>query len=394
MTEYQQYKDIVRLITREISGELTAEESEELLAWVNSDPGNKALYNRIKSSENFRLRNMEYEQVDVAGGWDQVDLLIYKRVRANKFRQVFGYAAAVLLLLIVVGGLYYYEAGHGQGSGKQAEVASIVPGKAKAILVLDDGKTVLLDSLNRLSFTEKDGTLIEKGKQSLSYSKNVGHTIDPDVYNTIKIPRGGEYNLILADGTRIYLNAESQLRYPVQFSGNTREVELTGEAYFEVARNADKPFIVKTNGMDIEVLGTSFNLNAYLNTGKVFTTLVEGSVKINKQGSSDIWLLKPDEQATFDLAIGQAEIKKVNVGLYTAWKDGYFSFYDNRLEDIMMTLTRWYSAEVVYRDSSVKDLQFSGSLDRYDNINKFLDIIKSTGKVKIEVKGNTILFSE
>lgn len=393
-TGYQYYRRVVGLIIRELSGELTPDELAELTGWLDSDPENKALYDRIRSSENFGQRNLEYGQVDVFGGWGQVDLKIANITRVTRFRQILSYAAALVVLIIVVGGVYFYMMGPKLGENVPEQVATIMPGKARAVLVLNNGTAVSLDSLNRLSFKEKDGTLIEKGKQSLSYSKNSLPTNYPEVYNTIKIPRGGEYSLILSDGTRIYLNAESQLRYPVQFSGSMREVELTGEAYFEVVKDAARPFVVKTNGMNVEVLGTTFNLNAYLNTGKVLTTLVEGSVKINKQGSREAWLLKPDEQAAFDLSKGETEISRVNVGLYTAWKDGYFSFYGDRLEDIMITLTRWYSADVVYTDSSVKDLQFSGSLDRYDNINKFLDIIRSTGKVKIEIRGNTILFSE
>jgi ferric-dicitrate binding protein FerR (iron transport regulator) len=270
----------------------------------------------------------------------------------------------------------------------------ILPGKSRAILVLDDGQSVLLDSLTEQSITEKDGTMIEKGNQSLNYSKQSDNLNAANIYNTIKIPQGGEYNLILSDGTKVYLNAESQLRYPVQFAGNVREVELVGEGYFEVATNAQKPFIVKTKGVSVEVLGTSFNVNAYGNTEKIVTTLVEGSVKLNMQGSSASQILEPAEQAVFDVNNGKTEVRKVDVNLYTAWKDGNLIFYDNRLEDIMIILKRWYSAEVEFKSATIKELRFSGSLDRYGDIRQILDIIKSTGKVNIEIKENTILFSE
>ena len=151
--------------------------------------------------------------------------------------------------------------------------------------------------------------------------------------------------------------------------------------------------MIRTAGMNVEVLGTTFNLNAYENNEKIVTTLVEGSVKINSQITHESRLLSPDEQATFDVSNGQTEIKKVDVNLYTAWKDGNLIFYDARLEDIMTTLSRWYSANVLYRNTSVKDLRFSGNLNRYGDINQILDIIRSTGKITIEIDKNTILFN-
>jgi ferric-dicitrate binding protein FerR (iron transport regulator) len=394
MTNYQSYRKIIRLITKEISEKLTLEEERELSLWIEELPENKALYTQIKSSQNFRLRNEEYQQINILTGWERLHGKIERANKIVKFRRIFLYAAVILVPLVIVGVLSLYVTRQKLEGNHLVYAAKILPGKPRATLVLDNGKSVSLDSLNQLSIKERDGTLIEKGAQSLNYIKNTGNAIVANVFNTIKIPRGGEYSLVLADGTRVYLNSESQLKYPVQFPGNIREVELTGEAYFEVKRIIQKPFIVKTARMNIEVLGTSFNINAYENTDKVLTTLVEGSVKINVSGSQETKLLKPDEQALFDIKSGRTEIRNVDVNLYTAWKDGRLNFFDTRLEDIMVTLARWYSADIIYENASVKDLRFSGSLDRYGDINQVLDIIKSTGKVKIEIKGSIILFSK
>jgi ferric-dicitrate binding protein FerR (iron transport regulator) len=395
MNNSQNYNRIVRLISKEISDDLLPDERQELLAWLNEHPENTALYIRIKKSENFRSRNDEYQQIDVQAGWGILNSKIARTNKVIKLKRIFAYAAAILIPLMIFGGIMGYL------SNQKSEVTivahvpvEILPGKSRAILVLDDGQSVLLDSLTEQSITEKDGTMIEKGNQSLNYSKQSDNLNAANIYNTIKIPQGGEYNLILSDGTKVYLNAESQLRYPVQFAGNVREVELVGEGYFEVATNAQKPFIVKTKGVSVEVLGTSFNVNAYGNTEKIVTTLVEGSVKLNMQGSSASQILEPAEQAVFDVNNGKTEVRKVDVNLYTAWKDGNLIFYDNRLEDIMIILKRWYSAEVEFKSATIKELRFSGSLDRYGDIRQILDIIKSTGKVNIEIKENTILFSE
>lgn len=393
MSNFQHYDEIVRLITGEVLDELDAGEMHKLKAWLDECPENCALYARLKNSSNFRARNTRFQQIDTLVGWKTFRQSIDKRQKVIRLKKILSYAAAIVLPLLIAGGIYF----SGRISNKNesiAEVKVIHKGSTKAVLILDNGKTLALDSANDLSITEKDGTMIKKSNGRLNYTNTANSITQAPIYNTIRIPRGGEYSLVLSDGTRVYLNAMSNFKYPVTFTGKTREVELSGEAYFEVKKDASKPFIVKTSAISIEVLGTSFNLNAYENTERVITTLVEGSVKINTFKTNESRLLAPDEQAYSDLKSGTTNIKKVDVNLYTAWKNGNLTFYDSRLEDIMTTLTRWYSAEVIYGNSSVKDLRFSGSLDRYGDIHQILDIIKSTGKVKIEIKENTILFSE
>jgi len=395
MFEYQHYDKIARLIALEVREELNADDAMRLKAWIDESPENFRLYSNIKNSTNFINRNLEYQKIDIQAGWMAVSPLIEKRRKHIFERKILKYAASFLLPLLMVGGIYFYTGWRSNHQHRiMAHTCKIHPGSTKAVLILNDGKTVLLDSASNLSIREKDGTLIEKSDGKLNYTNpSIEKTTQP-IFNTINIPRGGEYNLVLADGTRVYLNAMSSFKYPVTFSGNSREVELIGEAYFEVRKDADRPFIIRTSAISIEVLGTSFNLNAYENTEKIVTTLVEGRVKINSNNSNDSRLLAPEEQATFYTKNGQTEIKKVDVNLYTAWKDGNLIFYDSRLEDIMTTLTRWYSAEVLFREESVRNLRFSGNLNRSGDINQILDIIRSTGKINVEIKNNTILFSE
>lgn len=395
MNDQYSYRKIVRLIILELNGDLNADEETEFNQWINDQPENKLLYQRIKNSGNFKQWQSEYNSFDVDKGWLMMDSMIRKSERKLIIRKALRYAAIFLLPVLVLAGVYLYHSTIIENDIPTfAETKEIMPGKPKALLIFNDGQAISLDSINSESFLEKDGTLIEKQAQSLDYSKNSSKAETKIIYNTIQVPKGGEYNLILADGTRVYLNSESRLKYPVQFSASSRTVELSGEAYFEVAKNEKKPFVVNTYGMSLKVLGTCFNLNAYENNGRIVTTLVEGSVGINAPGSNKNWVLKPEEQATFDVENGDAAIKVVDVNFYIGWKDGILNFYDSRLEDIMTGLVRWYDAEVIYLDESVKDYRFTGSLDRYGSINQILDIIRSTDKVKISVKGNVISFGK
>ena len=241
---------------------------------------------------------------------------------------------------------------------------------------------------------EDDGTLIQKTTDKLDYEKKVDKKKDKLIFNTIRTPQGGEYNLVLADGTEVFLNSLSQFKYPVQFVGENREVELTGEAYFIVAKDQQKPFLVKTNGIDVAVVGTSFNINAYEETGNVVTTLVEGKVNLHLNNqNTGTYTLVPDEQAVFTVSLGNMKVRKVDVSLFTEWRNGQLIFHNNRLEDIMNTLIRWYSVEVFYLDPGVKDIKFSGNLNRYEDISSILDIIQATEKVNIKINKNAILFS-
>lgn len=393
ISEYQHYNEIARWIASEVREELNPDDLLKLRAWIDECPENRRLYSNIKKSTNFNDRNTKLQEIDTQGGWNEFALRIEKKMKIVAIKKVFNYAAAIILPLILVGGIYYYSTILAIQKNSLAQVNLIQPGSTKAILVLNSGESMLLDSVNALSITEKDGTLINKSKGELNYTNQSKKASILPIFNTINIPRGGEFNLVLADGTRVFLNAMSSFKYPVTFTGNTREVELSGEAYFEVKKDVERPFIVKTTAINIEVLGTSFNLNAYVNTEKIVTTLVEGSVKLISHSNSESMFLEPEEQATFHIKDGLTEIERVDVNLYTAWKDGNFIFHDARLEDIMNTLTRWYTANVIYMNESVKELRFSGNLNRYGDINQILDIIGTTKKINIEINQNTIFFS-
>jgi transmembrane sensor len=393
MQEY--YKKIAGLIAKEIVGGLSSEEKEDLDAWLDEKEGNRQLFNEIKKSGNFR-EWARFQETEQQPAWEKIYTAIQTQKKRSVIQNVIRIAASILLPLLIGGGVYFFVSRQIQEQTVSSEqVAEITPGTSKAVLVLDDGRSVILDTPDKTEIREKDGTVIRKAERKLDYSSQEERSeADRQLFNTIRIPRGAEYDLVLSDSTRVFLNAMSEFRYPVQFTGEVREVELKGEAYFEVSRSGS-PFIVNTGQVNVEVLGTEFNVNAYDDTEKIITTLVNGKVKVAATGNPEEGrLLQPAEQAVFSLQDGNIEVEKVDVSLFTSWKDGEFIFYDTRLEDIMITLTRWYSADVFYMNPSVKDLCFSGTIDKYGNINHILDIIKATNKVTVEVNGTAIVFRE
>lgn len=390
-----QNKKITKIIAKVILGRLSEQEKKELHAWLEENDNNKKLFAKIKNSENFK-RWVRIQESNHQIAWEFINNTINKKERRVIIHKTIGIAASIIFPLLIIVGIYFLNS---KKSYEQAEtiqqVDEIIPGTSKAILVLNDGSSLVLDNMNQSEIRETDGTIIQKAESKLDYTTKKGEIkAEHALLNTIRIPRGAEYNLVLSDSTRVFMNAMSELRFPVRFSGEVREVELTGEAYFEVSPS-DKPFIVKTRQVNIEVMGTSFNINAYENTQKIITTLVEGKVKVVDTGKSGSgYVLQPEEQAVINLGDGMVKIEKVDVTLFTSWKDGEFIFYDSPLSDIMTILSRWYSVDVFYKNPVIKDLRFSGSLDRYGNIDQILDIIEATNKVKLEVDGSNIIFSE
>ena len=212
-------------------------------------------------------------------------------------------------------------------------------------------------------------------------------------YNVLEVPRGGEYTVTLADGTMVYLNSGSILRYPVAFGADSREVSFSGEAYFEVAKDAERPFYVVVDDMKIKVYGTSFNVNTHY-TGKVQTVLVEGKIGIETPVSGKEYEVSPGQMALYNSQEQTMNINSVDVRPYVAWKDRVFAFEKMSLEDIMTTLSLWYDVDVFYQTSSLRSLHFTGHLGRYEDISTILDAISGVTRVNFTVKGRTVIVSE
>ncbi len=268
----------------------------------------------------------------------------------------------------------------------------ICPGQSCAVITLADGRQVSLEE-NIQELEESDGTILRSESGTLVYKANQNNEMAEVMYNTVTIPRGGEYCLELVDGTKVWLNAETELRFPVNFSGKTRDVYLKGEAYFQVSKNELHAFQVHTSMGMVAVLGTSFNVRDYADEQKVVTTLEIGKVMYVSGETKKEIILTPGFQVQEEKT-GEIKMKKVDVMQYVGWREGKYVFENTALEDIMRTLERWYDIDVVYVDPSVKDYHFTGDLERYESINVFLNFIETGGDVKFKTEGKTIIIDK
>lgn len=386
---------IAALIAKSVTNSLTDEEKKELEDWKNASGHNRQLFESMRREENLYDYSRRAAKYDKAAGWDGVQQRI-KTARRQKIYVTFWQYAAIFLLPLIAGVVTWHftrETEDNQVKTFIAQPVQITPGESKAVLTLGDGTVVGLGETTQEELTES-GVKINVDKAELAYDKKDAEAtlakVTPEeiVYNKIDIPRGGEYKLRLSDGSLVHLNSMSSLRYPVHFSGETREVELTGEAFFEVSKS-QTPFIVKTKGVDIRVLGTTFNVSAYPENHYTQATLVTGSVRVDTKEGGQI-MLKPSQQAELDNQSHELVVRQVDVTFYTSWVSGKIYFKDERLEDIMNTLSRWYDIQVVFADKSKKDLRFGCNLNRYEDIAPFLELLNATGRVKTKVQGREI----
>ena len=300
-------------------------------------------------------------------------------------------AAAALILLFIGLGTYYNFIATNDSETTVITTPVLAkkdlpPGGNRAILTLSNGSTVVLDSTGNGFVTQQSNTQIVKtAKGQLSYT-TLNQNSKELVYNSVSTPRGGQYQLVLPDGTKVWLNAASSIRFPVAFVGKERKVTITGEAYFEVAKDKKKPFIVSSANMDIEVLGTHFNVSAYAEESIVKTTLLEGSVKINNK-KSEVYLV-PGQQSQLNNS-GQFSIKNnIDLDKEIAWTRGKFQFNSNTIQEIMLQLSRWYDVEVIYQ-GKVSSETFSAIVKRSSNISQVLKLMEASG-VKFDIEGKKI----
>lgn len=299
-------------------------------------------------------------------------------------------AAASVAVLLVVAWWLQYEPEQIKNIPLATEM--IHPGQSCAMVTLADGKQVPLENEVQ-EWKECDGTVLRSESGSLTYKTHSENTGKEVVYNTVTIPRGGEYRLELADGTRVWLNAETELKFPVNFSGSTRDVYLKGEAYFRVSRNVEQEFRVHTSLGTVKVLGTSFNVRDYADEQEVVTTLETGKVVYVSEELGKQVVLAPGTQVKEEKA-GNIRMSPVDVVQYVGWREGKYVFENMTLKKIMQTLERWYDIEVVYVDPRVGQLHFSGDLERYESINVFLDLIGTGGDVRFRTEGKKILIDK
>lgn len=377
----------------------TPEEFDELLLLMKENPdqaitdqirasfGNRPVLAKEPDATNTEWRSLLHQVLAVDKTNDARVVPLHRR----PFMRWLGWAAASIVLLA---GAWWLLAPSPEKVNQVMQpplVADKAPGKNGAILTLADGRKILLDSLGNGTIASEAGTTISIQNYQLVYHSNgqqAKHAADTFL-NTMSTPRGRQYQLKLPDGTMVWLNAASSIRYPVLF-GKERKVVVEGEAYFEVAKDATKPFrVLLTNGTEISVLGTSFNINSYSDEAGIRTTLVEGAVKITN-GNEQV-VLRPKQQAL--VQSGDINVQKADVEKVLAWKNGLFDFRDAPLAEVMRQLSRWYDVNVEY-ENGIPDLQFEGRLGRDVSLAKVLAFFNESGiRVRME-KNNKLVVSK
>ena len=339
-----------------------------------------------------RVRRLTALEADKAKMWKQVQ----SRMNKNSCYQVKRYLkyAAIIVAFVLAGGTWWMVKENPEEiiSVELSETSMLSPGTPKAYILFSSGQRM------DLTTTEHDTMIMEKGMQvrvgssgKISYVPGDSGSIlkQEIVYNTIVVPRGGEYKLELADGTLVWLNSDSELRYPVKFAGSQRDVWLKGEGYFEVSKNPEKSFRVVVDDMIVKVLGTSFNINAYKDRGNILTTLVSGKVDIQDMSGKSLVVMSPNQQV--DFRHGKiSSVQEVDITRFVSWIDGKFYFNDMTLENIMSQLQRWYDIEVFFVDEELKSYPFTGVIRRDFTAGQIFEIIEKTTRVKFNVRGKCV----
>lgn len=373
------------LIFKHLQSTITDDEQIELDQWLAKDAQNSILFNNIADETLWAKEVAILETVSANSAWKRFEKTELKPAKIIKYRP-WMYAAASVLVISVSLFLIYtkYEPSSKLDTTKQTK-KSISPGTEKAMLRLADGTTIFLDSVLNGTLTKQGKIDIVKFGGMLTYSGNSTDQERMD-YNTITTPRGGTFQLVLSDSTHVWLNASSSIRFPVTFSNSERKVEVTGEVYFEVNKNAYKPFkVVLPNKGEIEVLGTHFNVNAYSDESSVNTTLIEGSVKVFAPGKSAV-VLKPGQQAQIGNNLGVKD--NIDIEKVIAWKTGWFVFERADIKTIMREISRWYDVEIIF-DGEPSNNTFSGVVSRKNDISKVLQIMEKAG-VQFNIQGQKI----
>lgn len=396
------------LLMGHLKGTLSDAEQSQLTIWLSQSDRNRLLFDSIDNEEQLRQLVLMYHEEEAS---DNETIILAKirqgiaadvveaPVRRIGWLPAWGWVAASVLLLAGIGGYFWLNNKEAeQAPVVAAKPADIPPGKDGAILTLADGSQVVLDSLGNGIIATQQGTQVVLKNGELAYNTATGVTAP--VYNTLSTPKGRQFQLSLPDGSKVWLNTASSLRYPTVFAGDTRQVEVTGEVYFEVAKNAAKPFIIHVNNRaTLQVLGTQFNVNAYSNETAIKTTLVEGSLQVvsgTTLTGDKAAVLKPGQQAQIsNNATTASELQPVkvlsnaDVDKAVAWKSGVFNFEDASLEEVMRQIERWYDIEVVY-EKGIPNIRFGGKLSRDVSLHGLLQSLQES-EVHYRLEGRKLI---
>lgn len=378
------------IIEKSIEDRLAAEDEKRLQAWLQESPEHARFYERVKQAREQGLPAGDFIQ------WREMfirELETRKRRRTVRRLRTWGWVAAVLVLGIA-GGWWAWQTQQVVEAPQPVRLVYQEPDRNRVHLITATGEVLNFSSATEADTLRIDGKAVIRHEKGLVYgTQDSCATQDTtERMNEIYIPRGAEFNLVLGDGSHIWLNSDSRLRYPSSFYGTERHVELSGEAFFEISRNEEMPFVVRANGVEVTVLGTEFNVNAR-SEEDIQTTLVTGKVEVNLADKSSV-SLKPGEMASANVPGGTMKAEKVNVQRYIAWRYGRFSFENATMEEMMDELSLWYDVTVEFQNEHLKGERFTGSLQRSESIMDILKKIERTTYAHFEMRGNQIIVGD
>ena len=386
MAQMEEQNLISWLICKQMIGTITEEEQKILTAWREENEHNEAAFQRLMDTDRQALEYRRSKLTDYRRPLNDMkrrlglDESVTEEPRAQSV-MIYKLISAAAVVLLLFGAAYYWRHAQPEPQTEQQTVIAktdITPGTTQAILSFDNGKQVQLGADNQLN--NKAIAEVIKGEEI--------------AFKNLTTPRGGEFKVVLEDGTEVWLNADSKLRYPETFEGDERRVEVTGEAYFKVAKNTEKPFYVVSGGQEVRVYGTEFNVHAYADEAMIFTTLVEGSISLRPvSGNKSELMLTPGKQAVFNKDDASATVRKVDTEVVTSWRSGVFVFEDQNLAQIMRTLSRWYDFEYEFADQKVASTIFMGSIPRYGSFAEVVEIFQKMGGIQLHQRGRRVVIS-
>lgn len=376
-----------KIILKKINSTLNEEEEAIFKKWYDESSIHRAYFKQVE--ENYQ-RAPETLDIDVKNGWRKLQSRITPRKKWYTYRR---YAAAAAVILFMASTLFFIDKKQSINSSilvpATVDNTAIEIGTDKATLTLEDGSNVVLEKGESY-----EADHLKSNGEKLIYKTLPESNRNEVAYNVLTIPRGGQFFISLSDGTKVWLNSESQLRYPVAFvDGVSRRVELVyGEAYFEVSHSTEHQganFVVATQNQEVTVLGTEFNIKAYQEDAFIATTLVEGKVLVQNENTTN--QLSPGNQAIYDAVTNTMDIIPVDVYNEISWKNGFFSFKNKSLKDIMTVLSRWYDIKVVFKNQNIENKTFNGVFSKKQEFSDILSIIENTNEAKFETNGKTII---
>ena len=378
------------LIYRILAGEANGEEQEEFEIWLREDDEHRVFFEKIERAWYTGKYAARWKNVEMSAAWKAVE---HKRELGQRryFRRIGWSVAAAVAVLVVFTWVMFLG---GEKSPETVIAQSVIgrPGESKALLVLSSGTKVELNSQIGDTIREEGRSILNE-RDYIDYSRQDNDSqVKEVVYNELIVPAGGEYRLVLSDGSVVYMNSESRLKYPVKFIEDKRVVKLEGEAYFDVTHDEQHPFIVHTEQLNVKVLGTGFNVMAYKGDARTEVTLVHGKVDVKSKNISEI--LTPSRQFVMNNDTREYEVRSVNVNTYVDWKNGILNFDAMPLEELGEKVSRWYGVKFFFSKESLKYLKFSGAFKKYNNIDYILDLIEATTDVSFELKGDVVIVNE